>query len=280
MSKEMNGLTEKQQENKKEDKKAFGKFALILLLAFVIGIAVGVGSSILQDLLEESSVKEAFLDILAKAAIYGAYVYTTVLLICSIVLYKKSREEYTAWDEEDEDVLCSIETKLSYVLWFSNLIMYGAYFFLSVGVWATDFMDAKNAAKQDLTGFLVSLLVVLLHIAYALVAACIIQQKTINLSKEINPEKSGSVYDMKFQDKWLETCDEAERYTVYKCSFKTFKVMQIVGIVLWLICIIGQMSFNTGAFATIIITIFMIIMVSVYCVQGIYFAKHPSEVMK
>ena len=273
-------LTEKQQENKKEDKKALGKFALILLLAFVIGIAVGVGSSILQDLLGESSVKDAFLNILASISIYGAYVYTTLLLICSIVLYKKSRQEYTAWDEEDEDVLCGIETKLSYVLWFANLILYGSYFFLSVGIWATDFMEAKNAVEQDAVGFLTSLLVVLLHIAYAIAAGSIIQQKVVNLSKEINPEKSGSVYDMKFQDKWLETCDEAERYTAYKCSFKTFKVMQVVGVVLWLICVIGQMSFNTGAFATIIITIFMIIMVSVYSIQAIYFAKHPSEVMK
>lgn len=275
-----NELTEKQQENKKEDKKALGKFVLILLLAFVIGIAVGFGSSVLKDLLEASMLREAFLEILSMAAIYGAYVYTTILLICSVVLYKKSREEYTAWDEEDEEVLCSIETKLSYVLWFSNLILYGSYFFLSVGIWATDYMKAENAVEQDAVGFLVSLIVVLLHIAYAIVAGSLIQQKVVNLSKEINPEKSGSVYDMKFQDKWLETCDEAERYTAYKCSFKTFKVMQIVGVVLWLICIIGQMSFQTGPFATIIMTIFMIIMVSVYSVQGIYFAKHPSEVMK
>lgn len=277
MNKEM---TEKQQENKKEDKKALGKFAAILVLAFVLGIAVGVGSSVLKDILGASSVREAIFDILAKLAIYGSYVYTTVLLLCSVVLYKKSRTEYTAWDEENEEVLCSIETKISYVLWFSNLIMYGSYFFLSVGIWATDVMENQGDGEKDVTGFMVSLLIVLLHIVYALLAAVIIQQKAVNLSKEINPEKSGSIYDMKFQDKWLETCDEAERYTVYKCSYKTFKVMQIVGIILWLVCIIGQMSFNTGAFATIIITVFLIIMVSVYSVQGIYFAKHPSEVMK
>ena len=281
MSKEQeNKLTEKQQENKKEDKKAFGKFAGILAVAFLVGIAVGAGSSLLKELLGESSLKDAIFEILANVSIYGSYVFTTVLLICSMVLYKKSRVEYTAWDEENEEVLCGIETKLSYVLWFSNLIMYGAYFFMSVGIWATDFLEEKSAGNQDATAFLVSLLVVLLHIGYALIAACIIQQKAVNLSKEINPEKSGSVYDMKFQDKWLDSCDEAERYTVYKCSFKTFKVMQVTGVILWLICIIGQMIFNTGAFATIIITIFMIIMVSVYSVQGIYFAKHPSEVMK
>ena len=280
MQETKNELTEKQQENEREDKKAFGKFAITLILAFVIGVGCGVGSGFLKDILGEASIMEAFLGVLKKVAIYGAYVYTTVLVIVCIVLYKKSRAEYTAWDEEDEDVLCGIETKASYVLWFSNLILYGAYFFLSAGIWAVDLTEAKSTLEYNATGFAVSILAVLLHIAYALVAACAIQQKTVNLSKEINPEKSGSVYDMKFQDKWLENCDEAERYTAYKCSFKTFKTMQLVGVVLWLICLIGQMSFGTGAFATIIITIFMIVQVSVYSVQGIYFAKHPSEVMK
>ena len=116
--------------------------------------------------------------------------------------------------------------------------------------------------------------------AYGIVAASVIQQKGVNLSKEINPEKKGSVYDIKFQDKWMENCDEAERYTVYKCSFKTFKTMQIVGIVLWLVCLLGQMFLKTGVFATIIVTVYLIVQTSVYSVQGIYFAKHPSEVMK
>lgn len=280
MSDKTNGLTEKQQENKREDKKAFGKFAVTLVLAFVIGIAVGIGSSILRDVMEDASLKEAILDVVKGIAVYGGYVFTTVLLIISIVLYKKSRREYSTWDEEDEDVLCSIETKLSYVLWFSNLILYGSYFFFSVGVWTTDWLDMKAALEQDSTIFWISLGAVLLHIVYAMAAACIVQQKTVNLSKEINPEKTGSIYDMKFHDKWMANCDEAERYAAYKCSFKTFKTMQMVGVVLWLVCLIGQIFFGTGAFATIVVTVFMLIQTSVYSVQGIYFAKHPSEVMK
>ena len=276
----LNELTEKQQENKKEDKKAFKKFAWILLLAFMVGILVGVGSAFLGDIMENESVKDAFVNIMQSVAIYGGYIYTTVLLIASIVLYKKSRKEYIAWDEEDEEVLEGMETKISYVIWFSNLIMFGSYFFFATGVWASDLVEIKGALVQDATGFWVSLGAVFLHMAYALIVSCIIQQKAVNLTKEINPEKRGSIYDIKFQDKWLANCDEAERFAVYKCSFKTFKVMQLTGMVLWVICLIGQMIFGTGVFATIVVTVFMIIQISVYSVQGIYFAKHPSEVMK
>ena len=281
MSKEnRNDLTEKQQEIRREDKKAFKRFAITLVLAFVVGIGVGFGSFLVQDIMENASFMETALGVIKYIAIYGGYVLTTVLLVISLVLYKKSRGEYTAWDEENDEVLCNIETKLSYVMWFSNLILYSSYFFFSTGVWAVDIVEAKGALEQNDTVFWFSFGAVLLHIAYAMAAACIIQQKAVNLEKEINPEKVGSIYDMKFQDKWLETCDEAERYTTYKCSFKTFKTMQIVGLILWVICLVGQFTFNTGAFATIIVTIFLIIQTSVYSVQGIYFAKHPSEVMK
>jgi len=273
-------LTEKQRENKKEDKKAFKKFIITLVAAFFIGICLGFGSSVAEGILRAFNVKEILFDVLRNIAIYGGYVVTTVLLIVSVVLYKKSRAEYTAWDEEEEEVLTKIETKVSYILWFSNLIMYGSYFFFSTGVWAIDLIDTKSALKQDTAAFFLSLGFVFLHMIYALASASIIQQKAVNLTKEINPEKTGSIYDNKFQDKWLASCDEAERYATYKCSYKTFKTMQLVGMVLWLVCLIGQMIFGTGAFATIIVTIFMIIQTSVYCVQSIYFAKHPSEVMK
>ncbi len=276
----LNELTEKQQENRKEDKKAFGKFVIALAVAFAVGIGVGVGSAFLGDIMENESVKEAFVNIMQSVAIYGGYIYTTVLLIACIVLYKKSRKEYITWDEEDEEVLEGMETKISYVIWFSNLIMFGSYFFFATGVWASDLVEIKGALVQDATGFWLSLGAVFLHMVYALIVSCIIQQKAVNLTKEINPEKRGSIYDTKFQDKWLANCDEAERFAVYKCSFKTFKVMQLTGMVLWVICLIGQMIFGTGVFATIVVTVFMIIQISVYSVQGIYFAKHPSEVMK
>ncbi len=281
MSKEnLSILTEKQQENKKEDKKAFKKFAWTLVLAFIVGILVGVGSAFIGDILENQSAKEAILAALQHIAIYGGYFFTTVLLIVSIVLYMKSRREYIAWDEEDEAVLEKLETKISYIIWFANLIMYGSYFFFATGVWAVDLADAKCAMEQTGSVFWFSLGTVLLHMAYALIVSCVLQQKAVNLTKEINPEKQGSIYDAKFQDKWLANCDEAERFATYKCSFKTFKVMQLTGMVMWIICLIGQTVFGTGVFATIIVTVLMIIQTSVYCVQSIYFAKHPSEVMK
>ena len=276
----VNELTEKQQENKKEDKKAIKKFIIILIAAFCAGIGVGIGSAFVGDILENASIRDAILQVMRILAVYGGYGFTTALLAACIVLYKKSRREYSLWDEEDEDVLQRIETRISYGLWFSGLTMFGAYFFFTVGVWAVDIANVKCAIKEDPAGFGISIGIVFGHMVYALLASLISQQKLVNLAKEISPEKKGSIYDTKFQDKWLANCDEAERFTVYKCSFKTFKVMQLTGMILWIVCLIGQTIFGTGVFATIIVTVFLIIQTSVFSVQGIYFAKHPSEVMK
>ena len=190
MSREKLGkLTEKQQENKKEDKKAVKKFILILVTAFIVGIGIGAGSAFVREVLGNATAKEAIVQVLQILAVYGGYVFTTVLLAACILLYKKSRREYASWDEEDEDVLQGIETKLSFGLWFSNLILFGSYFFFAVGVWAVELADAESAIQMDEAGFGLSIGVVFLHMAYALAASCIVQQKLVNLTKEINPEK-------------------------------------------------------------------------------------------
>lgn len=263
-------LTEKQQENQMQDKKALKKFLLMLVCSVLVGFVVGVGSGMLGDVVKGDGLQDIWQKLIRLFAVYGAYVYTTVLIILSVVFYKKARRMFSAWEEEDEKTLDAIEKKLSYILWFSQLIMYGAYLFFAVGTWAADLPHVNAALETQGNSFWITFPAVLLHMVYALVAGCIIQQKAVNLTKEINPEKQGSIYDSKFQDKWLESCDEAERYMAYRSSFKTFKVMQVFGIVLWLICLIGQISFGTGVFATVMVTVYLIVQTSVYCLYGIH----------
>lgn len=263
-------LTEKQQENQMQDKKALKKFLLFLICSMLIGFVAGVGGGMLGDIIKEDSLQNGWQDAIQMFSLYGAYVYTTVLIILSAAFYKKARKLFSVWEEEDEETLNEIEKRVSYVTWFSQLIMYGAYLFFALGIWANNLSELKTAPEKQGKYFWLIFAAVILHMVYATVAGCIIQQKAINLTKEINPEKQGSVYDSKFQAKWLDSCDEAERYLVYRCSFKTYKVMQRVGIILWLVCLIGQISFGTGVFATIIVTVYLLVQTSVYSLYGIH----------
>lgn len=263
-------LTEKQQENQIQDKKALKKFLLMLLCGVMVGFAAGVGSGMLGGAIKGDGLRNIWQKLVRLFSVYGAYVYTTVLVILSRFFYKKARTLFQTWEEDDEETMNEIDKRVSYVTWFSQLILYGSYFFLAVGTWAADLTHVKAALGTQGNSFWIAFPAVILHMVYAFAAGCIIQQKAVNLEKEINPEKQGSVYDRKFQDKWLDSCDEAERYTIYRCSFKTFKVMQNVGIFLWLICLIGQISFGTGVFATVMVTVYLIVQTSVYCLYGIH----------
>lgn len=55
---------------------------------------------------------------------------------------------------------------------------------------------------------------------FLLSCACVIfaQQKAVDLERRMNPEKHGSVYDAKFQKKWLDSCDESERRQIGEAS--------------------------------------------------------------
>ena len=44
----------------------------------------------------------------------------------------------------------------------------------------------------------------------------------VDAAKKTNPEKTASVYDTKFQKKWLDSCDEAEKIMIGKCAFKAY----------------------------------------------------------
>ncbi len=55
-----------------------------------------------------------------------------------------------------------------------------------------------------------------------MVETIIIQQRCVDAVKRMNPEKTASVYDVKFQRKWMDSCDEAEKLMIGKCAYKAY----------------------------------------------------------
>ena len=55
-----------------------------------------------------------------------------------------------------------------------------------------------------------------------MVETIIIQQRCVDAVKRMNPEKIASVYDVKFQRKWMDSCDEAEKLMIGKCAYKAY----------------------------------------------------------
>ena len=263
----------KVRENKREDRKALKKFWIMLVCSGFLGMLFGVFSVFLGNSdfgLQGEETKW----VLKQVGIFGSFVVTTVLLLVITIIYRKAKNLYHSWDGEDEEVYAKIEEKISYALMFTSITMIFGYFFFSFGVYV---IEPKGVSKLNAKIELWEFWVVLLGMVYAVVSTCIAQQKTVNFDKELNPEKKGSVYDINFNSKWLESSDEAERFLIYKAAYRAFRIMQIVFPAAWIVSLIDMISFGTGLFSSILILALWMIMVCTYCINSIYYTKHSSK---
>lgn len=68
-----------------------------------------------------------------------------------------------------------------------------------------------------------------------------LQVKSVNGTKQLNPEKQGDVLDVKFQRDWYNSCDEAERSRIGECSHFSFRIMSNVYPFLLVIMVFANM---------------------------------------
>ena len=62
----------------------------------------------------------------------------------------------------------------------------------------------------------------------------------------MNPEKQVSAYDSKFQKKWYELCDEAERAQIGQASYRAFRAVNVFCPFLWLALLLLSYVFPIG----------------------------------
>ena len=199
---------------KRDDKginrKAFPKFLLWVLLGGVLGFFAGLAGGIASDLHLADSVEVWLTGVLQAAAPLGIPVTSGVLLAICLGFYLSAKRLYMAWDGEDETLPDQVDRKLNYTLLCSSLATILDFFFIAVGVLYTD------------SGRM----------------AVLVQQKIVDLVRRMNPEKQVSVYDSKFQKKWYDTCDEAERSQIGQASYQAFQAANRACIALWLVLLL------------------------------------------
>ena len=107
-----------------------------------------------------------------------------------------------------------------------------------------------------------------------ILSTILIQNKVVNLEKEINPFLNGSVYDFKFSKKWIDSCDEAIKLNIYKSSFKAHKSVTNTCLILWIICVIGYDFFDFGIMPPVMVTIIWLVQTVSYCRESIICSKN------
>lgn len=251
---------------KSEDKKAIGKFIIYMVLALIGGGLFGLATVVVKCRGVEV-VNRILLDAVFALLPYGIPVVTVVVFIIVTVIYQKSRKTFGAWDGEDEEVINRVENHLSYALWLTSMNTIWNYFVFGTAFCLDYWTVVEKRYELNHVGVMVGAFLI------GIIVLVIEQQKIVNLEKEINPEKRGSVYDSKFWKKWEESCDEAELFINYKSSYKAFQITQNLCIGMWLFCIMGGFIWDFGAVPILIISIIWGTMVTSYTMESIRLSK-------
>ena len=246
---------------KKSTKEIYTQFVLIILAGCIVGIVLGMGGAIISDLYGGDIVRG--LQQMFKTVI--PVVYVLLMVVCygySFYNYKKAKKMVRNWDGLDETVMEKADEILGLAM-IPNSIMQVCNFFLFSAmtyISGVTIPDAGNdGMKQGLPVLAIALGVFLLNMTLI----TYIQKLTVDLTKEMNPEKNGNIFDKDFNKDWIASCDEAEQQMIYKASYKAYQATQMVCMVLWLFTLIGMLLFDTGIMPSIcVFVIWMTLVVS------------------
>lgn len=246
-------------ENHREDRKAFWKMMLLTVLCGVAGFFVGmfaVGTE--ARFAQFSEILKAGVRVVAP---FGNLLFGTLTWIGAAVLMRQGRRIYADWDGEDENVIDAVEMKLTYAICLTSVNMIVCFFFFGLGVYTVEF------AKLRQSGMLINFVIVFVGYFYSMIVNTILQKNLVNFTKEINPEKKGSVYDTKFHKNWLESCDESEKHQIYQAGFAAMQTGGYTCMALWVVCVIGMLTWNFGIMPMVMVLVIWLVLVVRYNVE-------------
>lgn len=253
-------------EIKKQNRKALPKFILIILLGGLVGGIFGYCSARLgiDSLADGVKAAGAFFGMhLAPWLLIGEAVLLP--LIC-VPMYIGAKKMLSGWDGEDEELLEQIDHKLSTVLWVSSGAMILSWVFLAATYsGGVEMMENENLVFRLISGVVAFLVI--------FVETLLLQQKTVDAAKQTNPEKTASVYDTKFQKKWMDSCDEAEKIMIGKCAIKAFAATNTVCTVLAVVLGVSALVFNTGFLPSFGVCLIWFVNQSAYYKEAMRYSK-------
>lgn len=206
---------------------------------------------------------------------YSIIIADSVLLlifIISLLLFIRSKKEFHMWDQEDPDYIQKTETTLNIVLLLIDIGIITSLIFFS-----TNMVILGKPTKNIPVAIYLSVTCILYMLLIAAVA--LIQRSTINLIKDINPEKNGDPLDFNFQKKWMKSCDEFERQIVYKSAYKAYQVSVITYIVVIITMLLVSSFVNIGPFPFILVGGLWLIQAITYSITSIKITtkKHKHQ---
>ena len=244
---------------KRDNRKALPKYLLILFVAAIFGGVLGFAAGWMgHDSLSEA-VAAAVSGVLALTAPWASPITSAVSLTVILWMYRGAKGLFTGWDGEDDAVMDRAEEKLNWALLLATAQMILDMFFFAVA-----------ETYSGPAGGLVSVLTFLVSV-FLLVFA---QQKAVDLTRKMNPEKRGSVYDVHFKKKWFQSCDEAEQKQIGQAAYKAFNVVNTACPIAWMVLLLLSFAFNLSILLpAFLVCLLWLLLTVTYCLECIRLGK-------
>ena len=245
-------------EIRQANRKALPKFLLMTLGGVFLGAVIGFTGLIVLNLLGENNVADALAGLgtgLAKAAPWLLAACGAVELISGLILYRRAKAILRGWDGEDETVPERAEKPLNLAMWISSMALIAAFFLMTAAY------SSGMASKSDAFGMLGGVA----SFVAVMVITIILQQRLVDLVKQLYPEKKASVYDTKFQKEWFDQCDEAEKAQIGVCAYHAYNAVNRTCMVLWLVFTVTALFLDTGILPVLTVCVVWAVSQSVYC---------------
>ena len=256
----------KAEKNKRENRAALKKFIPMLIVCAVIGGITGGVSSFIGYSDFSGSIAEAALLIVNMMSPWAVIILGVSSFIACWAIYRKARAMYQEalaaaeadgeLGEPDEQIFEEVEDKLSQGMFILSVIMIVQMLFFGIMM-----ADLENIAVHS---FAITMVATGVFVVGNL-AQLKQQQLMVDLEKEMNPSKRGSVYDAKFRDKWEESCDELEKIIIYKSAYKAYKTTALTCVILWIVTATLSIAFKTGPLPCIAVTVIWLVQTVSYC---------------
>ncbi len=258
-------------EIRQANRKAMPKFILLMVISVLVGGGFGVCAAEYGFDALASGMKAAGAYFGIRIAPWLMLAIALVLPMIFVPLYARAKKLLAGWDGEDEAVSDGIETRLSALLWITNTAFILA-FFLIAATYSGGFATFDHA--ENILPFFVSIGAMVA----ILIESTIFQQKCVDTTKKMNPEKTASVYDTHFQKKWIDSCDEAEKLLIGKCAIRAYQTTSSFCAGLAVLLAVGALVFDIGFLPSLVVCAIWLVNQSAYCREAMKYCKTGNKV--
>lgn len=213
---------------KQDNRRALPKFLAVVVCAALLGGIGGFFGAMAADEGTLEAIRAGLDRMMQLVGPWGIPASGVLLLFPAWLCYRSARKQYGTWDPDSEEGTEEIERRMNLSMLLTTLGLIFDFFFL-----AASFQFAQPLLNSAL--FLLSL-----------VCITLLQQKIVDLTRRMNPEKQGSIYEMKFQKTWFASCDEAERAQIGQASFQAFRAASVACMIVWLVLTLLNFTAGTG----------------------------------